>query len=138
MTDGNSRRNIADELGRGEEALAAAAALIPLRLYADSVSRSYFAVLHHLRAALFARGLEPKTHAGALHLFNTELVRPGLFSSAFNRLIAGAQRVRELADYDAATVFSADDAAAQLADAQAFANEVRAFLLREGWLPGAS
>lgn len=138
MTEDSRRRNVADELLRGEEALAAAAALIPLKLHADSVSRSYYAVLHHLRAALFCRGLEPKTHAGALHLFNTELVRSGVFASSFNRLIAAAQRGRELADYDAAVVFSAEDASTQLDDARRFAAEVRAFLVREGCLPPAA
>lgn len=136
MTSDNRRRNIADELARAGEALRAAEALLALGLHPDCVSRAYYATFHHLRALLLTRGAEAKTHAGALHLFNAELVRPGLFPSAHNRLLAGMQRGRELADYDAAVVFSEEDARALLEDARAFARSAREFLDREGWTSG--
>ena len=135
MTDDNKKKNIADELLRSEQCLRAARALLDLALYADAVSRAYYAVFHALRAALLTRGVEPKTHTGAIHLFNTELVRTGDFSSAHNRLIGGLQRSRELADYDAAVVFSEADARAEIDDAVQFIDEARAYLARTG--PGA-
>lgn len=134
MTDESRRANIADELERGRQALAAAEALADLLLFADSISRSYYAVFHCLRALLFSRGVEPKTHSGAIHLFNSEFVRRGLFASTHNRLLAGMKGARELADYDAAASFSRDDARGQIADAHAFAAEVRSFLSGEGWV----
>ena len=102
--------------------------------HADSISRSYYAVFHYLRALLLSTGTETRTHSGAIHLFNTEFVRPGLFSSAHNRFLAGLQRSRELADYDAVVQFSADDAAGERAAAAAFIGEVSGFLRRGGWL----
>jgi hypothetical protein len=48
------------------------------------------------------------------------------------------QRTRELADYDAAVTFSADDAAAEIAAADAFSSEARALLVKEGWLAAQS
>jgi uncharacterized protein (UPF0332 family) len=87
-----------------------------------------------LRAALLSRGVDPKTHGGAIHLFNTELVRKGTFPSSHNRLLAGLQRARELADYDAAVTFSAEDAAAEVAEAERFAEAVTETLKREGWV----
>ena len=95
------------------------------------MSRSYYAAFHALP---FSRGIEPKTHAGAIHLFNTEFVRRGLFSSSHNRLLGGLQRARELADYDAAVAFSVEDAAAELNGARAFIAEAIAFMDREGWV----
>ena len=133
MTEENRRTNIADEIARAQQALQAAEALRSLGLNADSVSRAYYALLHILRALLLSRGVEPRTHAGALHLFNTELVRPGHFSSAHNRLLASVQRARELADYDAAIVFSGEDAQAHLDDTRAFITLALDFLTREGW-----
>lgn len=135
MTSDNRRRNIADEILRADESLRAAEALLALGLNADSVSRTYYALLHYVRAALLSRGVEPKTHSGVLHLFNVELVRSGLFPSAHNRVLSMVQRGRELADYDAAVVFSADDARAHLEDARRFIAEVRAFLRAAGFLP---
>lgn len=133
MTDDNRRRNVADELARAELSLRAATALVQLGLHADGVSRAYYGVYHLLRALLYARGVEPRTHAGAIHLFNTELVRQGAMPSTHNRLIGGLQRARELADYDAAVTFSAEDASVFLADAQTFDLDARAFLAREGF-----
>jgi uncharacterized protein (UPF0332 family) len=134
VTDENRRRNIADELARADQALRAARALLELGLYADSVSRAYYGAFHGLRALLFSHGVEPKTHAGAIHLFNTEFIRAGLIASSHNRLLAGIQRSRELADYDAAVSFSSDDAEACLRDAEAFRGDVLARLRHESWI----
>ena len=135
MTDDNKRKNLRDEVARSADALRAAEALVGLGLYADAVSRAYYGVFHLLRALLLSRGVEPRTHAGAIHLFNTELVRPGLLPSSHNRLLAGLQRARELADYDAAVVFSLEDARAELREARELETAALEFLRREGWLP---
>ena len=83
-------------------------------------------------ALLLARGLEPRTHAESVHVFNTHFVRPGLFDPSHNRVLAGLQRSRELADYDAAVQFSERDAGDLLAEARAFGDAVEAFLRTEG------
>jgi uncharacterized protein len=132
VTEDNRRANALDELARASQALEAAAALIAVRLFADAISRAYYGAYHHLRALLYARGLEAKSHAGALHLLNVEFIRPGALASHHNRLLAGLQRARELADYDPAATFSEADANAALSDARAFAEDVRALLATEG------
>lgn len=138
MTDENRKRNVADELARAGQALQAARALVDLGLHADAISRAYYAAFHALCALLFSRGLEAKTHAGAIHLFNTEFVRPGVFASSHNRLLAGIQRSRELADYDAAVRFSRADAEGCLNDAEAFHSEAVALLRSESWIQEAT
>lgn len=135
MTGDNRRRNLADEWARSEECLRAAEALVALGLHADAITRAYYVAYHVVRALLLSRGVEPRTHAGSIHLFNTELVRSGLMPSSHNRVLAGLQRMRELADYDAAAKFSADDAKGEVDAARAFASEAAELLRREGWLP---
>ena len=137
MTEDNRKANIRDELARAEAALRAADALIPLGLYADAVSRAYYAAFHALRALNFARGLEARTHHGAIHIFNTEFVRTGLFPTSHNRLLSGLQRSRELADYDAAVVFAEQDAQAEVTDARAFVAAATTWLASEGWIAQA-
>jgi uncharacterized protein (UPF0332 family) len=78
--------------------------------------------------------LEAKTHAGVVHLFHAELVRPGLFPASHNRSIASLQRSREFADYDAAVTFTQADAEALLADARALEADTRSFLREQGLL----
>jgi uncharacterized protein (UPF0332 family) len=133
VTDENRRRNIADEIDRADQALRAVRALLDLGLHADSVSRAYYGALHALRALLLSRGVDAKTHAGAIHVFNVEFVRAGLFASSHNRLLAGIQRSRELADCDAAVSFSSADAEACLRDAETFRADALARLRDEGW-----
>jgi uncharacterized protein (UPF0332 family) len=135
MTKDNRRLNIAAEIERAELAFKAADALIGLDLYADAVSRAYYAAFHYLRALLLSRGVEPKSHSGAIHLFNLEFVRGGDLPNTHNRLLGSLQRARELADYDAAVTFAPDDARGELAAAREFAADAQAWLEREGWWP---
>jgi len=134
VTDENRRANIRDELRRAAEAERAAAALLELALAADAMSRAYYALFHWVRALLLTRGVEPRSHAGAVHLFNVEIVAKGSMDPSHNRLLGGLQRLRELADYDSALVFSVADARTELERVRAFAAEARALLLREGWI----
>jgi hypothetical protein len=69
-----------------------------------------------------------------VHQLNAEFIRPGLLSTAFNRLFAGLQRSREFADYDAAVAFSKDDAQAELEAARAFEAAAVDLLRSEGWI----
>jgi uncharacterized protein (UPF0332 family) len=133
VTEENRRRNIAAEIERAEQAFKAAEALVGLSLFADAVSRAYYAAFHYLRALLLARGVEPKSHSGAIHLFNLEFVRVGELSNSHNRLLGSLQRSRELADYDAAVTFAPEDARDELASARDFATDARGWLEREGW-----
>lgn len=132
MTEDNKRRNIADELRRADESMRSAEALLGLGLHADSVSRSYYAVLHFIRALLLSLGLEAKSHSGVVHLFHGEMVRPGNFPAVHNRALAALQRSREFADYDAAVDFTRPDAEASLADARAFAVDAMKVLRSTG------
>jgi uncharacterized protein (UPF0332 family) len=124
-----AKADLSCALARSEAALRAADALIPLGLCADSISRAYYAVFHALRALASARGVEARTHDDVIHVFNTELVRSGLFSSSHNRVLARLQRSRELADHDAAVVFSPEDAAAALDEARSFVGAARDWCL---------
>ena len=133
MTDGNGdiKADIDDELVRAGESLRVAEALVPLGLYSDAVSRAYYAAYHALRALLRSRGVEPKTYAGAIHLFNTEFIREGKTPTSHNRLLGSLQRARELADYDAAVRFEAEDAEAEIASARTFVDAAAALLASE-------
>jgi uncharacterized protein (UPF0332 family) len=138
VTDDNQRDNARDELARGAKSLDAAAALIAAGLHADAISRAYYGAYHHVRALLYSRGLEARSHAGALHLLNVEFIRPKLMPSSNNRLLAGLQRARELADYDPAVTFTAEDAEASLREARGFAAAVVELLEREGGDSGST
>lgn len=131
MNDPAQRRNIAESLARAGQALAVADAALAIGGTADAISRTYYAALHYLRALLFARGLDPRSHQGAHHLFNQEFVRPGMFPAKVNKLLATLQRMREQADYDPGMLFDAEDAREQIVEVRAFGDRATAVLRSE-------
>ena len=88
-------------------------------------SRAYYVVFHAARALLFSIGLEVKTHAGLVAMVGEHFVRPGRLSAELGRLVSRMQRDREDADYAAGAVFTADEAARMIANAETFLAETR-------------
>ena len=113
------------------EVFRAARTLIDAGLPNDAVSRAYYAAFHLMRAAALSRGVDPRTHAGTLNVFNRELTRKGTLPP-FNKLLTGLQSAREVADYDAGVSFTLDEARALVAEADAFATAVLDLLRAEG------
>lgn len=128
MTDEGRRESSRAELQLADEELRAAQALLAGGLPRIAVGRAYFATFHALRAQLYAEGFEPRTHRGALHLFNLHFVRTGRFEPATSRLIARLQKFREEADYAPAFVVEDRGAREDLESARRFVAQVRAAL----------
>ena len=70
MTEDNRKENIRAELDRAAEAIAAATLLYENGYISDAVSRLYYFVLYNIRALLLSKGLEPRSHEGALRLLD--------------------------------------------------------------------
>jgi uncharacterized protein (UPF0332 family) len=132
VTDENRKRNVAEALVRAREATRAAEALLAAGLFRDAVSRVYYAAYHYVRALLFARGLEARTHGGAFRMLHREFVAPGLLPNVPGWQLAGLQRSREMADYESAASFAAADVRAQLLLLESLAGDSLALLQREG------
>ena len=89
-----------DDLMRaGEEALQSARLLVEHNLWADAISRAYYAMVYATRALLGEKGHAPKTHRGAIQLFGREFVQPGTFSPDVAKLLTTTMAFRERADY---------------------------------------
>ncbi len=119
---------MAEELARAREELTAAEQLLQMGLARIALGRGYFAAFHACRAVLFAEGIEPRSHHGALHLFNQHMVKSGRFEPATSRVLARLQKFREEADYGES--FPVDEAGAreELAAARAFVERAAAML----------
>jgi uncharacterized protein (UPF0332 family) len=66
VTEDNRAANAASEVARAHVCLAEAAALRAAGLPYGAASRAYYAVFHGVRAALYALGLEVKSHRAAI------------------------------------------------------------------------
>lgn len=64
-----------------------------------SVYSSYYAILSAIRALLLLKDENPKTHEGAIKLFNKYFVKDKKFPYGVNKLIKEAKELREESDY---------------------------------------
>jgi uncharacterized protein (UPF0332 family) len=88
--------------------------------YADSISRSYYAIFQSARALLAINGLDSRKHSGVVSLFNRHFIKSGKLDKHWAVVLKDARRFREMADYTEIAEFSRQDAEEQIADAEAF------------------
>jgi len=129
LKDGDDEsRHVHAELIRVKESLQAAANLMGDGLFADSVSRSYYAVFHAARACLYKLGYAPSTHKGVFVLFNQHLIHPGHFDRTFSQILKEEQSERWLGDYDSDEKFDRERAELQYQEAIRFVDAAKKFL----------
>jgi uncharacterized protein (UPF0332 family) len=105
----NKRENIREEIVRATEARRAAELLFNNDFIKDAVSKLYYFLLYSIRALLFSKGLEPKSHEGALRLLGLHFVKEGLFISQDSHVFSKLMKFREEADYNPSYVFTKED-----------------------------
>jgi uncharacterized protein (UPF0332 family) len=117
-------------LKRSKQHLKSARDLLRNDDFADSVSRSYYAIFQAARALLALEGTESRKHSGVISLFNRHFVKTGKVDRRLGVIVKDARRSREMADYTELAEFSPEDAEAQLADAEAFVGVIEAAISR--------
>ena len=109
MMEENKRENIREEIERATEARKAAELLFSNDFIKDAVSKLYYFLLYGIRALLLTKGLEPKSHEGALRLFGLHFVKQGLFISQDSHVFSKLMKFREEAHYNPYYVFTKED-----------------------------
>lgn len=134
MTERNKRSNIQDELQRADTALAAADLLHKNDFVNDAISRLYYYLFHGIRALLLSKGIEPKSHEGALQLFSLHFVKSGIFSPENSHTFARLMKYRSEADYSASYVFTMEDYMDFKNDAKKVYDTIIDHLKEEGYI----
>ncbi len=116
-------------------ALRAAQLLARHGIYADAVSRAYYAVLHAAKAALQTRNISAESHAAVKRLFGLHFVKTGEFEPEWSASLAEGFEDRLAADYDGERQFTAREARDESRRAGAFLKRVRRFLRSQGLTP---
>lgn len=128
MNAHNKRENIKAEVARGKECLKAADVLLAQSLYADAISRAYYAAFHFATALLLTRGIEVKSHAGLLNRFSLYFIKSRVFDAKFGRMLSKVQKYREESDYSSLFVFTQEDAEQCLGEVKTFTNAAKTYL----------
>ena len=86
-------------LEKADQALKAAEILQKEQLWADAVSRSYYAMFYATLAALSTKEIHPKTHKGTLLKFNEQFILTKVFPKETGRLLSDVFEKRQSLDY---------------------------------------
>jgi uncharacterized protein (UPF0332 family) len=128
MTEDNRKENMRTELNRADESIKAADLLFDNNLVSDAISRLYYFVLYHIRALLLSKGLEPRSHEGALRLLGLHFIREGIIEKGVAQVFSKLMKFREEADYNPVSMFSKEDYIEYKKEAMTLADTIRKYL----------
>ena len=128
MMEKNKKENIREEMERASQTMSAATLLFDNNLINDAVSRLYYFLLYNIRALLLSKGLEPKSHEGALRLFALHFIKERLFEPKDSHVFSKLMKYREEADYNPSYVFSKDDFTDFKKEAEALSIKIKSYL----------
>ncbi len=100
---------IANRLERSDKALQEVSVLAEMQHYNTAISRLYYSLFYVVSAYLAKNDLVSKTHAGALHHFNKEIVKPGKIDKSYAKSYAKAFQMRQVGDYGDLEEFTLED-----------------------------
>ena len=128
MIEENKRENIREEIERATETRRAAELLFSNDFTKDAISKLYYFLLYSVRALLLTKGLEPKSHEGALRLFGLHFVKEGLFMAQDSHVFSKLMKFREEADYNPSYIFTMEDFKDLAMEADNLFLKIRAYL----------
>ncbi len=140
-------RNVADEgivleggpvvVGKGDPAkvvqgliesaygrLRSARAVREIGEYGNAMSLAYYAFLDAADAALAARTIRIKSHAGTISLFGLHFIKPGMVDAKYNRWFKQAHKFRLDADYERKKDFTLEQVNEAIDQAEEFVGVV--------------
>lgn len=88
-----------------------------------ALSRAYYAMFYVARAALWAEGVAPRTHAGLIGAFGRTFVQAGRLEATWGRVLREVFEARQFADY-------AEEEAFDLAEVEHYVERAAQFVER--------
>jgi uncharacterized protein (UPF0332 family) len=121
------------EWHRAREAMRAAQLLMKADCSADAISRTYYALLHAAKAALYVHDVSADSHRAVRRMFGLHLVRSGEIEKSWSVHLSKGLDERLAADYDAETYFSVGESREACRLTGQFVRRIRQYLLSNGF-----
>jgi len=128
-----NRNMVLAEWNRARESLRAAKTLTRDRLYADAISRAYYAILHAAKAGLHVHDVAAESHPAVRRMFGLHLIKPGEIEAEWSAYLTASLDDRLAADYDVETSFSREEARSECRRTEEFLNRIKRYLLTNGF-----
>ncbi len=117
-----------DHIARAEGFLHSAEQLFKMEFWADSVSRSYYAVFHAATAALLNQGIVRRSHHAIWSAFGEHFAATGRMDQRLHRYALDIFEARNLSDYSAKSWTTREDAEESLQNARLFVAAAKTFI----------
>ncbi len=127
-----NEEEIKKEMERSAKSLRAAKKLLEEELFEDSISRSYYAILHAAKAILLVENIKVDSHEAVKRLFGMYLIKSGKIKPEYSKILREEQDDRYLADYDVAFSPKIDQVKSRIKDAEYFLNAMKKYLEKVG------
>jgi uncharacterized protein len=134
VNEANKKDNIREEIDHANESMKAADLLFKNGFTRDAVARLYYSLLYTVRAMLLTKGLEPKSHEGALRLFGLHFVKQGSFEPKDSHVFSRLMKYRQEADYNPSYMFTPEDFIEFRKEAEMLMQKITSRLKQEGYL----
>ena len=93
-----SVEEVKNELLRAKKALDSAQILFDSEAYEDSISRSYYSILHAAKAVLILEGVNVRSHSAVRRLFGMHMIKAGKLDVRYAKILSTEQDMRLRAD----------------------------------------
>ena len=128
MPDENKTALANYRMSRASSELASSQDNLSADRYAESLSNSYYAIFHSIRAVLALEGKDFRKHSGVISYFQVHYIKTGVFSKETSNFIQDAFRLRTKADYEDFYVATRVDAEQQLRNAETIYTQVGIYI----------
>ncbi len=118
-------------LDRAKELLIDARDLLEKESYKSANNRAFYAMEKSIKALLAMKGIEVTTHNGGLKQFNFTFIYKGdgRFTPEDYQIIARAEQIRNVSDYDDFYMASKEETKKQVENAEYIIGKVEKYLL---------
>ena len=134
MKEENQRENVREEIDHAKESMKAADLLFNNGFIRDAVAKLYYSLLYMVRAILLTKGLEPRSHEGALRLFGLHFVKQGIFEAKDSHVFSRLMKYRQEADYNPSYTFTLEDYVEFKKEAEMVMQRITSRLEKESYL----
>jgi len=121
-----------DEVGRyidkSEHALLVAEDLLRDGHAPDAASKIYYAMFYAAQALLKSEGIEVSKHSAVEAAFGYHFAKPGRIDPKYHKMLMGARKVREIADYGIDEEIVEPAASLKLEEGRSFLKAIKTFL----------
>ena len=116
-------------MAKAHSSLAAAKKLLEESLFAESISRSYYAMFYAAKALLLLDGIDVSKHSAVTAAFGREYVKTGEIDPRYHRMLLDGFEWRQKSDYDVYWLATREAAEKCHQDAEAFVAQAEKSLM---------